>query len=224
MFKFKKNKNINKPKHSKDKSKKKSILKYVLNGFLWVIILGFIFYGGLKIIDSKTGYKILPNHSAVIVSESMSYVNEANYSYLDKDVTHIKINDIVYTSNYGSFDDVKKLDVIIYLDSEGNLICHRVVDKYIFEDVQYVVTRGDANNTNDAPVRYDLVRGRVYAVTGGGNIVLFFQSPYFILALCGCGFSILLGYIIYDINIDKKKKTAVQLDKKGNEKKKNNEK
>ena len=94
------NKDLNKAEQSKDVSKKKKILKYVLNGVVWGVILGFLIYSGLKVIDVKTGYKLLPNHSAVIVSDSMSYVNEANYSYLDKDKTEpIKKNDVNLKEN-----------------------------------------------------------------------------------------------------------------------------
>ena len=203
---FKKNKNIENKEieQSKDISKGKKILKYVLNGLVWALIIGFIVYGGLRMIDVKVGYSLLPTHSAVIISPSMETVHEDNYRYLDKDSPRIYKNDVVHTVNYGSFDDVTYLDVVIYLDSKGELVCHRVVDKYIYEGTPYVVTRGDANNTDDAPVRYDLVRGRVFSVTGGGQVVLFLQSEYFILALCSAGFFILLGYLIYSINNDKK--------------------
>ena len=215
MMLSKKEKINNKIEQSKDISKRKKVLKYVLNGLLWAIILGFLFYSGLRMIDVKVGYTLLPTHSAVIVSHSMEKVDESNYDYLDKDTPHIYVNDVVHTVNYGSFDDVTLLDVIIYLDSNGNLICHRVIDKYINNGVQYVVTRGDANNIDDAPVRYDLVRGRVYSVTGGGQFVRFLQSEYFVLALCGAGFFILLGYLIYSINNDKKSKNKEMIDKKG---------
>lgn len=200
------NKDLNKAEQSKDVSKKKKILKYVLNGVVWGVILGFLIYSGLKVIDVKTGYKLLPNHSAVIVSDSMSYVNEANYSYLDKDKTEpIKKNDVIHTSNFKNFDDVKVIeDVAIYLSKDGTLICHRVIDKYEDGGIQYIVTRGDANNVDDAPVNFDLVRGRVTSVTGGGGVVLFFQSPYFVLALCGTGFFILLGYLIFNLKTEKK--------------------
>lgn len=191
---------------SKDTSKKKKILKYVLNGVIWGVILGFLIYSGLKVLDVKTGYKVLPNHSAVIVSDSMSYVNEANYSYLDKDNTKpIKKNDVIHTSNFKDFNDVKPIeDIAIYLTKDGTLICHRVIDKYEDNGIKYIVTRGDANNATDAPVNFDLVRGRVTSVTGGGATVLFFQSPYFVLALCGTGFFILLGYLIFNLKAEKK--------------------
>ena len=199
-------KKVEKAEQSKDVSKKKKILKYVLNGVVWGIILGFLIYSGLKVIDVKSGYKVLPNHSAVIVSDSMSYVNEANYSYLDKDNTKpIKKNDVIHTSNFKDFDDVKLIeDVAIYLAKDGTLICHRVIDKYEDNGIKYIVTRGDANNATDAPVNFDLVRGRVTSVTGGGGAVLFFQSPYFVLALCGTGFFILLGYLIFNLKTEKK--------------------
>ena len=199
-------KKVEQAEQSKDVSKKKKILKYVLNGVVWGLILGFLIYSGLKVLDVKTGYKVLPNHSAVIVSDSMSYVNEANYSYLDKDNTKpIKKNDVIHTSNFKNFDDVKVIeDVAIYLAKDGTLICHRVIDKYEDNGIKYIVTRGDANNATDAPVNFDLVRGRVTSVTGGGGTVLFFQSPYFVLALCGTGFFILLGYLIFNLKTEKK--------------------
>ena len=186
------------------KSKK---TKLILNISLWAIIAGLFVYSGCGLIDKKTGYKFLKTHTSVIVSNSMSYVNKANYSYLDKNVEHYAKGDIVKSREYKTFDDIKNKDIITYLAVDGNLVCHRVVGKYEEDGQKYVVTRGDANAINDAPVNYKFVRGKVVKNTKkAGKIILFFQSVYFLFALFGSAFFILLGMLIAGIKTDKKDK------------------
>lgn len=204
------NNNSSKVNLENNTKKKHKFWYYFINIFLFIIFLGLCTYTGLNIADQKTGYKVLPSHTAVIVSDSMSYVNEVNLSYLDKDVEHICKNDVIHTSNYSSFDDVKYLDVVIYLNESGSLICHRVIDKYTSEGNNFIVTKGDANTGIDTPVNYSCIRGKVTRVTKGiGGLILFLQSPYFLTALCFSVFFVLLGITIYSWKKDKKKDPVI---------------
>ncbi|MCQ2815069.1 MAG: hypothetical protein MJ227_02105 [Bacilli bacterium] len=207
--KLKKPSKINK----KQDEEKHSPIYYILNTILWVVVLGVFTYSILNTIDQKTGFTFLPNHTAVIVSESMSYVNDANTSYLDKNIQHINKYDVIYTTNYNSYEEIDYLDRIVYMGQSGTLVCHRVVDKYTDNGINYIVTRGDANSTNDTPFAYAQVRGRVsQVIPKAGYVVLFFQSWYFIMALCFSIFFILLGTFIYNMKTDKKKLPEVKTD------------
>ena len=89
-------------------------------------------------------------------------------------------------------------DVLTYTTG-STLICHRVVDLYEANGEQYIVTRGDSNNMDDEPIKYSLVRGKVINVLpAAGRVILFFQSPYFVIAFCSSLFFIFLGTFIYD--------------------------
>ena len=75
-------------------------------------------------------------------------------------------------------------DVVTYVEENGALVTHRLVS--ITGDT--AVTKGDANNTADAPIDVKQLRGKVSAVwLGVGNILLFLKSPIGILLFVICG-------------------------------------
>ena len=190
-----------------EQKKKKSVWRIIGDVVFWTIIA---FLGSACLIngiDQMSGYKVpfFGYRRSVIVSESMSQANPNN-TYLDESMHQIQKYDVILTKTYKSYDDIKLYDVITYYSSKNGLVCHRVVDKYENESGKYLVTRGDANNDNDVPFEYSNVRGKVIRVTPKvGRVVLFMQSPYFLIAFFGSGFFILLGMFIYDYEKDKKK-------------------
>lgn len=186
--------------------KKHGFLYYFLNVLFYSICGAVIAFAALNSIDRSTHYSFLPNHTAVIVSPSMSRIHEDNLSYLSEENTqHIQKNDVIYTTSYKSFDDIKLMDVAVYIGENGTMICHRVVEKYEDSDGQFIVTRGDANNSSDTPVNYSAVRGKVvWVIPKAGNFVNFTQSVYFVMAVCFSAFFVFLGMFIYNIQNDSK--------------------
>ena len=70
-------------------------------------------------------------------------------------------------------------DIVVY-QSGSMMVVHRIVD---IQD-QTVTTRGDANNTNDAPIALSRVKGRVIAhVPQVGKLVRMLKSPVATLLL-----------------------------------------
>lgn len=159
-------------------------------------------------IDIKSGYKypIFGLRASVISSPSMATVDPANESYITDDMKQIQKNDVIITKQYQSFEDIKIYDVATYYSGNSLLICHRVVDKYEEDGVKYVVFKGDANSSIDAPVKYSFVRGKVInVIPKAGTFVSFIQSPFFIIGLFGAGFFVALAFFI----VDSKKKQAI---------------
>ena len=187
-----------------EKSKK---VKIIGNSIFFSIITLMVFFFVWNYIDIKSGYKypIFGLRKSVIVSPSMATVNDAN-TYITPEMKQIKKYDVVTTKQYKSFDSIKQYDIATYFAGSNTLICHRVIDKYIDESGhKYVVFRGDANNTNDAPVSYSLIRGKVVSISRGtGRFVAFIQSPYFFLAIFGTVFFVSLGMFIIDRNKQQK--------------------
>lgn len=160
-------------------------------------------------VDIKSGYKypIFGLRTSVITSPSMATVNPANESYITSDMKQIQKNDVITTKQYKSFDDIKIYDVATYYSGNSLLICHRVVDKYEENGEKYIVFKGDANATIDAPVKYSFVRGKVInVVPKAGAFVSFVQSPYFFIGLFGAGFFVALAFFV----LDSKKKKQVE--------------
>jgi len=192
-----------------DIKKKHRWYYYFFNVIIWGFIVLVTGYSALNIIDRKSGYS-LPFHNAIILSESMSYVNTSNYYYLDKDVKHINKNDLIFSIKYDSFEDVKRYDIVTYLGESGVLVCHRVMDTYTSEGNNYVVCRGDANSASDTPVNFNRVKGKVVSVTPKvGVVVSFIQSYYFLMAVGFSIFFVCLGLLIAGYGQDKKKEEHI---------------
>ena len=189
----------------KEKKKLKPI--HIIVDVLFFGIIGFMVLCFVwNFVDIKSGYKypLFGHRSTVIVSESMATVNEAN-DYITSDMKQIQKFDVITTKGYKSFDDIQIYDIATYFNGSKDLVCHRVIDKYESEGKQYVVFRGDANNINDAPVSYELIRGKVDKVTPKvGHVVAFIQSPYMFIALFGTIFFVCLGLFIMSNKKDKK--------------------
>ncbi len=86
-------------------------------------------------------------------------------------------------------------DIVIYQDDDGSLITHRLVSVTDKE----AVTKGDANNTEDAPFSPEQIRGKVQTVLPGvGSFLYWLRTPPGICTiLLAVGVFILLpGYLI----------------------------
>lgn len=89
------------------------------------------------------------------------------------------VDDLVIVREY---DDYKTGDVVVY-QSGNSLIMHRIVSV----EGDEIITKGDANNIEDSPIREEDIKGRVYAhIPRAGGIVMFLKTPAgFLLMLAG---------------------------------------
>ncbi len=194
----------------KQKGKHK-VLSVIGEGLLWALALFCVSFSLVNVIDAHTGYScsFFGFRTSVILTESMAYSNPEN-TYLDESMSRINKHDVITAREVG-YDEIKVYDVVLHVE-EGTLICHRVVDKYTYENVNYLVTRGDSNNLDDAPFAYSLCKGKVINVIPKvGEAVLFFQSGYFLLALCTSVF--LVSGTLFTISVissKKEKKKALE--------------
>lgn len=175
-------------------------LKHIGNIAFFSIAGLLILYFVISTIDINTGYSFSPFglRTSVIVSESMAYRNPEN-TYLTKDMHQIQKNDLIITSNYKSYEDIKLYDVLTYKSGDV-LICHRVIELKVENDKQYIITRGDSNNASDTQFEYSLVRGKVVSVIPKiGSAALFLQSPYVTLAIFGSLFFFFLAWFIFSL-------------------------
>lgn len=189
----------------KEKEKLKPI--HIVVDVLFFGVIGFMMLCFVwNFVDIRSGYQypLFGQRTTVIVSESMASVNSAN-DYVTSDMKQIQKYDVITTKSYKSYEDIQIYDIATYYSSSKELICHRVIDKYEDNGKQYVVFRGDANNIDDAPVSYELVRGKVTKITPKvGHVVAFVQSPYLFIAIFGTLFFVFLGTFIVTYKKDKK--------------------
>ncbi len=86
-------------------------------------------------------------------------------------------------------------EIVTYEDEYGNLVTHRLVSLENGE----AVTRGDVNNTNDAPFPASKILGKVTAVLPGvGSAILWLQTS---LGICTivliCGLFMILPWVFH---------------------------
>lgn len=99
----------------------------------------------------------------------------------------IKVQDIVIVK---LTDDVKENDIITY-KSDKNFVTHRVVK---IEDNQ-IITKGDANNSEDSPIsKQDIVGKVVFIISNVAVWIKVLKTPQVIIAII---FTIIVGYILF---------------------------
>ena len=100
----------------------------------------------------------------------------------------IEVGDIVVVN---ITKDVKENDIIVYKDGE-NFITHRLIKK---NDEEFI-TKGDANNTEDLPIRENVILGKVVnKISHIGIIRKIILSPKVIGLIVMLIFIIIIGHI-----------------------------
>jgi len=126
-------------------NKSKKIIKVALEWFIYIVVFITIVWGTPMILVKMlhTEYPI-----ASITSGSMWPV--------------LKQGDMVFIRGYsGNKQDLKLGDVVVYKNERGFTI-HRIVKL----DEKTLVTKGDANNIDDAPVEYSQLIGKMVTIKG----------------------------------------------------------
>jgi signal peptidase len=108
--------------------------------FSAILIIGILYFGiqGSMFIIFHTDSPML-----AVVSNSM--------------VPTFERGDLIFVKGVDSISDIKIHDIIVYQDSTGREIVHRVVN--IQDNI--ITTRGDHNPNDDPPFPFDRVRGKV---------------------------------------------------------------
>lgn len=207
----------------KTKSKKNTFL-IVLKWIIYVLIILLIVISLWLMIDRINGYNfsLFGLRSSVISSDSMSEVNvrHEDRDYLLENEERLYKNDLIFTYDASSIEDLEVYDIVTYVDSNNNLICHRIVQIDIEENK--IWTQGDANNARDGVIEFEDIKG-VYIgkISSLGAVTLYLQSPYGLFGI-SIAFLFIFGAAII-LEIDKDKKEAQKENVNVIEENKNNE-
>lgn len=110
--------------------------------------------------------------AAIVMSGSMSPALEVGDLVIVKEVSEDSTVRLI---------DLKSGDVVIYEDG-GSFVIHRILEKK--ESERTLITKGDYNNSPDAPVSFDQVKGVLYKdIPGAGDVLLMMRNPVFIVFL-----------------------------------------
>lgn len=190
----------------KIKSKKNTFL-IVLKWIIYVLIILLVVISLWLMIDRISGYNFsfFGLRSSVISSDSMSEVNvrHEDRDYLLENEERLYKNDLIFTYDASSIEDLEIYDIVTYVDSNNNLICHRIVQIDI--EANKIWTQGDANNARDGVIEFEDIKG-VYIgkISSLGAVTLYLQSPYGLFGI-SIAFLFIFGAAII-LEIDKNKK------------------
>ena len=88
----------------------------------------------------------------------------------------LSVNDLIIVSDADSYE---RNDIVVYQEGR-TLVVHRIISI----DGETVVTKGDANNTEDAPIQLSTIKGKViFHIPFVGNIVGALKTPVGTLAI-----------------------------------------
>ncbi len=161
------------------------MLKKICNLLMTIIIVLLFVLAGILV-----GPKLFGCNTYAVISGSME--------------PEIPVGSIVCSQKV-EFADLKENDIISYQVSSDTIVTHRIVS--IDNEKKQVITKGDANNVNDAnPVPSSNIIGKVvFSLPLIGYISIHMQSMLGIVIICAIVFIlILLNYLpdIFEKNED----------------------
>jgi signal peptidase len=123
---------------------KKSAIRIIMEWILYLVLLAVLVWGVPKALsyELKTPYPM-----ASITSGSMW--------------PNLKQGDMVFIKGVSSKNEINVGDIVVYKNPMGFTI-HRVIQK----NASTIITKGDANNVDDAPVKYEDLVGKTLAYRG----------------------------------------------------------
>ena len=142
--------------------KNKKLIKKALLRYLFVVIASaLVGYSAYSVNASKLAGDTVPMPFGVGAAVVMSGSMEPVYS----------VGDILIVVKSDSFSIG---DVIVY-QTGRTAVAHKIV---AFTDGK-IVTKGEANNTEDDPIPFDSVKGKVlFAIPKVGSVVDFIRTPF----------------------------------------------
>lgn len=164
----------------------KKFFKVFFSSLITILLVGVIAFEVVVIVDQASQYNVdfVTYRISVVTSDSMSTIDPSNEDRLENYKERINKGDLIVSETNINYDDIKINDVIIYFNGK-TLVCHRVINKFIEDNNEFLITQGDANNVSDGIISFKQVKGRVIDVIPYiGYVNLYLTSPYGVLAIC----------------------------------------
>ncbi len=161
------------PAEKKDRLKPLRIIKNIVLGVLIAFLTAVLIMSVVSRASDKTpslfGYSLFR-----VSSGSMS--------------PELEVGDVILVKSCDG-SDVKNGEIVTYLatsgEMSGRMITHRVIkEPYLNGDEYYIVTKGDANESSDDPVKTSQIEGRfLYKIGILKYLFDFFVTPWGLLAI-----------------------------------------
>lgn len=207
---FDENKEIKKEKRKQNNRNKGKILSKIFSYIILLFSLIIIIFSTTLLIQIK----ILNKNYGSLFGYTVLEVKSGSMQQ------EIQIGDLVIVKILASLEDdginqIKEninIDDIITFSRENHLITHRVIEK----DQDSLITKGDANNTEDKPIKYEDIVGKVVKIIPNIAIWKKVFSEKSVLIPLSSGVLLLIITLMIDDNneiekdVNEKKKQKVQ--------------
>lgn len=181
----------NKNMHRPGTKKTIKILKRIFNALQWIVTLSVLFFAVSNLAEILTGnpdFNITHTNVYVIVSGSMSTVNEANEKALEgKNGGCLQVYDLVAVKKLDDSDSLEIGDIVTYI-SDGVCVIHRIASIDGEGENAVYHLRGDANNTDD-PYEFsrdDITGKYLFRIPVIGIVGLYIKSYFGIATILVC--------------------------------------
>ena len=184
-------------------STNRKIFLFVYNLIFYTVMIGIILSAVMFYFSEKSDSTLMGYRFYQVLTNSMApQGNSTKGGFYAGDIIIVKMMD-------GS--EVKKNDVVTFQVGEnGQYLTHRMIDRLDElngEKGDYIVTKGDANNTADPPILAERVFGKVvFAIPKMGSIITFVRENIWlslVVVLSTFGFFLVLKAYFLQPNDEK---------------------
>lgn len=183
----------------KKKTKGNLVFSLVYNLIFYVLTIGILMMSVMFAFSSSSNSSIMGYRFYTVLTNSM--VPKA-----DSDQNGFYAGDIVIVQMMDG-EKAQEGDIVTFSVGEGDrYLTHRVVktmDELNGEEGSYLITKGDANDSNDPPIEADKVLGKVvFSIPQLGSVLEFVRENFWLTLLCVLstfGFILVLkAYLFHD--------------------------
>ena len=179
------------------KTTNSKIFSFIYNLFFYTLTIGLILSSVMFAFSEKSDASILGHRFYKVLTDSMApQADSPSGGFYSGDIVIVKLMN-------GS--EVKEGDVVTFRVGDGErYLTHRMVER--LDDLSgipgdYIVTKGDANNSNDPPIPADRVCGKVaFVIPKVGSLLAFVQENVWLCLVCALStfgfFLVLKAYFI----------------------------
>ncbi|MEO1771828.1 signal peptidase I [Candidatus Enterococcus ferrettii] len=159
----------------------RQIFLFVYNLFFYTLTIGILLSSLMFAFSEKSDAAILGHRFYQVLTDSMApQPNSPKGGFYAGDIVLVKMTD-------GS--QVEPGDIVTFQVGEGDrYLTHRMVERLDQLNGQagdYIVTKGDANKSNDPPILADRVQGKVvFVIPKMGSLLNFIQENLWLCVVC----------------------------------------
>ncbi|MHC5229556.1 signal peptidase I [Enterococcus sp. LJL99] len=169
------NRPINRVSESPQKSSEALLFSFIWTLFFYTFTIGILMMAVMFSFSSKSSASIFGYRFYTVLTNSMAPQKKGpSGGFYAGDIVILKMT---------KGEDVRKNDIITFTVGDGSrYLTHRMVDRkdeLNGEKGNYIITKGDANQSNDPPITADRVVGKViFSVPKAGNILDFVREEF----------------------------------------------